>query len=143
MFTVIPLPARRLLVCLSASFGVALAGMVWVNDSRAEEPVSHWRAMPHLDVETSSTNCGIHWVEPIQIEFVGKVVKTTAWTARTYDMVLLEPLKADGSGEVYGVSMPHNHSIVVRFEPGHGPRPFTYWGRYGALCRWTFMPIGT
>jgi hypothetical protein len=130
----------------SASIGVLVsvlalaAAALPAGGCLADEPV-RWRAEPTLVLERSSTNCGAQYREPVGIEFDGKVVKTTAWSRRTYDLILFEPLAADGSGQVYGLSLPHNVSVVLKFDPGHGPRNITYWARYNARCVWTFVPI--
>jgi hypothetical protein len=109
-------------------------------------PVISWRADPILDVVRSSTACGRQFKEQIEIAFDGKTLKTSAWSRQTYDMILLEPLNADGSGEVNAVSMPLHRSMIVKFEPGHGPRVVTFWGRYfsgegtAARCVYRFVP---
>jgi hypothetical protein len=98
----------------------------------ADDDTIKWRAEPTLDITRSSTNCGNQYKEPINIEFDGKTLKTSAWSRLTYDIKLLEPLNADGSGEVSAVSMPLNRSTVIRFEPGHG---------MAARCVYTFVPL--
>jgi len=109
--------------------------------------VIRWRAEPTLQLAISSTSCGHQHKEPIKIEFDGKVLKTAAWSGQTYDIILLEPLNADGSGEVNAVAQPKNRSMIVRFDPGHGPRNVTWWGRYysgmgmSAKCIYTFVPL--
>jgi hypothetical protein len=107
-----------------------------------DQPIK-WRARPFLEIYKSSTNCGIQLQEPFNIEFNGRVLKTSAWSWTTYDMTLLEPLNPDGSGQVYAISMPHQRSVVLKFEAGTGPRSITYWHRYNARCFWKFIPTET
>jgi hypothetical protein len=128
--------ANVLAPVLAFAFATVLA-----DECSAGDEVFKWRADPHLVQERSSTNCGFQFREPIAIEFDGHVVKTGPWSRQTFDMVLLEPLAADGSGEVNGVSMPQNRSIVINFAPGRGPRTFTYWLRYNPRCYWQFVPL--
>jgi hypothetical protein len=125
---------------LASSVAFAIAALL-AGQCLADEQVIKWRAHPELVLARSSTNCGDNFREPINIAFDGKVVKTTAWTRMSYDLVLFEPLAADGSGQVYGVSMPRNSSVVVEFEPGHGPRRISYWSRYWVRCVWSFRPL--
>src|SRR5476649_1732759 len=130
-----------LAVLLASAVAVFLA-----SDCSAGEPVIKWRANPILETTRSSTSCGHQFTEPIEIAFDGKTLKTSAWSRMTYDMKLLEPLSADGSGEVNAVSMPLHRSMIVKFEPGLGPRNVTFWGRYfsgtgtAARCIYTFVP---
>jgi hypothetical protein len=126
-----------ILTCLLASAVAALMA----SNSSAAEPVLKWRTLPFLDDAKSSTNCGHQFQEPIGIEFDGKILKTGAWSRMTYEMQLLEPLNADGSGEVNALSMPANRSVIVKFVAGHGPRTFWYWIRYNARCFWRFEPV--
>jgi hypothetical protein len=125
---------------LAPSLAAAVA-MLLACDCSAGEPVVKWRADPFLVWNQSSTNCGHNFKEAIKIEFDGEVMKTSGWTGTTYDIHLLEPLHADGSGKVSAVSMPANRSLVIKFDPGHGPRPVRYWARYNARCIWKFIPI--
>src|SRR5476651_1217038 len=113
-----------------ASLLVSAAAVIPASNCSAAEPVIRWRANPILETTRSSTSCGHQYREPIEMEFDGTTLKTSAWSRMTYDMKLLEPLNADGSGEVNAVSMPLNRSMVIKFEPGHGPRIVTFWGRY-------------
>jgi hypothetical protein len=126
---------------------VSAVALMPASNCSAAEPVSRWRAEPHLDLTRSSTSCGSQYKEPLDMEFDGKTLKTSAWSRMTYDIELLEPLNADGSGEVNAVSMPLHRSTVVKSEPGHGPRNVTFWGRYYSgigmvsRCVYTFVPI--
>lgn len=130
-----------------ATLFVSAIVVIPASNCSAAEPVIKWRAEPTLDITRSSTNCGNQYKEPIDIEFDGKTLKTSAWSRMTYDIELLEPLNADGSGEVNAVSMPLHRSTIVKFEPGQGPRNVTFWGRYyaghgmAARCIYTFVPI--
>jgi hypothetical protein len=130
-----PAPILGTVVLLSTS-------VCWAN-----EPVIKWRAAPVLDLLKSSSSCGQQYREPLDMEFDGKILKTSAWSRQTYDMELLAPLNADGSGEVNALSMPLHRSMVIRFAPGHGPRTVTFWGRYFsgtgnvARCIYAFVPI--
>jgi hypothetical protein len=132
---------------LSATLFVSAVAMIPASTCSAAEPVIKWRAEPNLEIVKSSTNCGHQYKEPIGLEFDGKTLKTSAWSRMTYDMILLAPLNADGSGEVDALSMPLHRSMVVRFAPGHGPRNVTFWGRYysgtgvAARCVYTFVPL--
>jgi len=125
---------------LASSLAAAIAALL-ASDCLAAEPVVKWRANPFLVANQSSTNCGHNFKEAIAIEFDGTVMKTAGWSGTTYDIHLLEPLNADGSGKVSAVSMPANRSLVIKFDPGHGPRALRYWGRYTARCIWKFIPI--
>ena len=125
---------------LVSSLAAAVAVFL-TSECSAAEPVVKWRAEPFLVQTQSSTNCGLTQPEAISLEFDGKLLKTTGWTGSTYDIHLLEPLKDDGSGKVNAVSEPSNRSIVIKFDPGHGPRPVRLWGRYSARCIWKFIPI--
>lgn len=128
-------------VGILASLLASAVAVLLASDCSAGEPVVKWRANPVLEQSRSSTNCGFQFQEPIAVEFDGKTMKTMAWRGMTYDMGLLEPLNADGSGQVYAISMPSHRSVVLKFEPGHGPRVFRYWIRYNARCIWSFVPI--
>jgi hypothetical protein len=125
------------LAWLLASFGAVFLS----SDCWAADQVLTWRAMPHLDLPRSGTNCVTQGAEPIGVTFDGKSVKTSGWSRMTYDMEFLAPLNADGSGEVYALSMPLHRDVVVKFEAGTGPRPFTYWIRYNARCVWKFLSV--
>jgi hypothetical protein len=131
-----------------ATLFVSAVAMISASDCSADEPVSRWRADPYLDITRSSTNCGNQHKEAITMEFDGKILKTGAWSAQTYDIILQSPLNADGSGTVDAISMPLHRSMVVTFAPGHGPRPVEYWNRYfvghqglSAKCIYMFVPI--
>lgn len=90
---------RRVLTSVLA-FTVAI---LLANECLAGDDIIKWRAPPYMDITRSSTNCGSNHREPVDIEFDGHVVRTTGWTGHTYEVRLLEPLAADGSGQVYGV----------------------------------------
>jgi hypothetical protein len=105
--------------------------------------------MPELDLRKSSTNCGTRLTEPVEMTFDGKVLTSTAWSGLTYDMILQEPLKADGSGTVHAISMPRNRTMILEFEkfdPERGPPSITFYGLFTAVkgsgrCVWTFRPL--
>jgi hypothetical protein len=126
---------RILAFLVAVAIPTVLAGECLADD----QPIK-WRARPFLEITRSSTNCGIQLQEPFNLEFDGKVLRTSAWSWTTYDMTLLEPLNPDGSGQVYAITMPQHRSVVLKFEPGTGPRSITYWHRYNARCIWTFIP---
>lgn len=120
---------------------IALTIILSAGECFAVDDVIKWRALPQLDTTRSSNLCGHQHREPIDVEFDGHVVKTTAGSRQSCDLILLEPLAADGSGQVYGVSTPTNRSMVLKFEPGQGPRTITYWGRDDERCVWAFVPL--
>jgi hypothetical protein len=125
---------------LASVVAFAVAALLAGACSAQDQPIK-WRAHPLLEIDRSSTNCGFQYREPVSLEFDGKVLKTSAWSRQTYDILLASPLAADGSGQVYAVSEPLNQSMVLKFEPGHGPRKITYWHRYNARCIWSFEPL--
>lgn len=128
--------AHTSLLVLSSAVALLLA-----SECLAADDVIKWRALPQLDTTRSSTLCGHQHREPIDIEFDGHIVKTTAWSQQSCDLILLEPLATDGSGQVYGVSIPQHQSVILKFEPGQGPRLITYWGRDDERCVWAFVPL--
>ena len=128
--------AVRFLAPVVASAAVAFVA----SEGLADDPIK-WRARPYLEITRSSTNCGIQLQEPFNVEFDGKQVKTSSWSWQTYDIILDQPLAADGSGQVYALSMPHHRSVVLKFDPGQGPRKIGYWHRYNARCVWSFIPV--
>lgn len=71
----------RLSLILAAA---AIAGRTGddLNRQTPAEPV-HWRAQPVLD-ENDSGNCGVVHRESFEIEIDGNIIRTRAWTGRSW-----------------------------------------------------------
>ena len=125
------------------------AGQLNAAHPTSQWPTIKWLAMPELDHTKSSTNCGDRHTEPVELVLEGNVLKSTAWSGMTYDMILQEPLNADGSGKVRAIAMPKGRTLILEFEkfdPRRGPPSITFYGLYNAVkgngrCVWTFRPL--
>ena len=109
----------------------AATNAAWANPDK-------WRASLVLVTEDERT-CGAQHASKFYVDIEGNIVRRSASSGSTYDLRLLAPLNADGSGRVKALDH-KNRVVTLDIDPGNGPRTIRYTPPY-SVCTWAWVPL--
>ena len=113
---------------------VGLAALTNATQANADK----WQASAVLVTEDERT-CGMQHASKFYVDIDGDIVRHSASSGSTYDLRLLAPLNADGSGRVKALDH-KNRVVTLDIDPGNGPRTIRYTPAY-SVCTWAWVPI--